>query len=247
MKTQNHNLKTSDHVHIKLVEYSPRHTSDEFCWIVVPGFLQYSQSQTFIDLCLDISSSLKANVFCIDLRGTGESEGRFSFGESEYLDVAAAVHFAKQKFKKVKLLGFSLGAYSSLRTHCASSELADELYLVSCPSSVTNILWQGHGLKHCLSLIYQKQHFQKHRNFGLRWGNPFTSKPDAEKFAAAAQVPTHFLAGSKDFLVPPTMSSKIFGAIRSGAKTWRVIEGGHHAELLYLSHPKDFKDWLVSP
>lgn len=244
---QNHVVTTIDRLKIKVVEYSHPSYGVEFCWIVVPGFLQYSDSQVFVDICNDISGSLESTVFCLDLRGTGDSDGRFSFGESEYLDIAAAVRFAKQKFKIVKVLGFSLGAYSSLRTHCASKDLVDALYLVSCPSSVTHVLFGGHGLRHCLSLFKNKPNFPKSRNFLFRWGNPFSKKLDAAKFAPAAKVPTHFLSGSKDLLVPPFMSSKIFGAIGASHKTWRVVDQGQHAEILYLENPESFKNWLVNP
>ncbi len=188
-----------------------------------------------------------APVFCLDLRGTGESDGRFSFGDAEFLDVIAAIKFARQNYSDVKLLGFSLGAYSALRAHCEFPESIRELFLVSCPTSVLHIILQGHALKHSLSLLFEKPQFHKERNFAFRWGNPFPRKPSAEVFAIKAKAATHFLVGSKDYLVPPKMSSKVFGLLGSQEKTWKLIDDGHHAELLYIADPVAFKSWLQNP
>lgn len=244
--TNVHSLTTLDQYKISLREFSDPKLNSKTCWIVVPGFLNHSQSKNFKILCKDLTS-LDAAVFCLDLRGTGESEGRFSFGDLEYLDVVAAIQFAKQKYEEVKVLGFSLGAYDSLRAHCESGESVHELFLVSCPTSVLNIIFQGHGLKHCVGMLYQRSPFPKDRSFGFRWGNPFPQKPNAETFAVQACAPVHFLIGSKDFLVPPKMTSKIFAHVSSRLKTWKLVDGGPHAELLYLLNPKDFKSWLANP
>ncbi len=239
-------LESFDQVKIALREFSPRAQFGESCYLVVPGFLEHSGSKIFEELCKELAVKGET-VFCLDLRGTGKSEGRYSFGKFEYYDVLAAIQYLKKTFSEIILIGFSLGAYSSLRAHCESPEAIKALFLVSLPTSIHEIIFGGHAARHALGLLMNKFAQRKSRSFKIRLTHPFAKIPSAFQFAQNANAPIHLLVGSQDLLVPASMSQKVFDQINSPTKTWRVFTGGVHAELLYYHNPTSFMEWLANP
>ena len=216
------------------------------CLIVVPGFAQSSQSENFLLLCRDLVRPDR-NVFCLDMRGTGASQGRYTFGGREHFDVLAALDFARAKFENVEILGFSLGAYSTLRAAAEAEEYADRLFLVSCPTSVEEIFFKGSMVRHILNVLRNPGKFKDDGGYIFRWGNPLSKKPNAAKIALKASLPVHFLSGTSDLLIPPKMSKKVFNSAKLEEKSWAELHAGLHADLMYIENPDAFKHWIENP
>jgi pimeloyl-ACP methyl ester carboxylesterase len=214
------------------------------CMIVVPGFAQNSQTAVFSQISDHLAKY--ADVLCIDPRGTGSSEGGYYFGTHEYLDVIAAVQWAKTHYSDFYLLGFSLGAYSALRAAVSMEHRLRHLFLVSCPTSVDEIFWSGAAIRHFLSLIPRRGAWGKDRDLFFRWRYPFGKKPSAEDLASRLQTPVSFLVGGRDLLTPKCMSQRVYQQVRKAQKNWLELPEGDHAEELFLSPSKEVENWLLA-
>jgi pimeloyl-ACP methyl ester carboxylesterase len=196
-------------------------------------------------LCGELTSH--GDVVCLDFRGVGKSEGRYTFGAEEYLDLEPILRWGRENYGKVVLLGLSLGSYHSLRAAHAWPELVDKLLLVSCPSSLEDVLRtlgplrQGWAIATDLKALRKRLSIEF--NLFFRWGNPFSSKPNAARLAPSLRVPSAFLVGGRDRLVVKSLSRKVFeGTV--APKTWDEIPEGNHAEFLYVEQPEKFKGWF---
>ncbi len=240
-----HQILTKDNLKIALHQMGGSPETKR-CIIVVPGFAQAANSENFLLLSKDLASTERA-VFCLDMRGTGSSEGRYSFGGREHWDILAALDFARARYQIVDILGFSLGAYSSLRAAAETKEYADNLFLVSCPTSVEEIVFKGSAVRHCLSIFKNPGKFKDDGGYIFRWGNPLSKKTNVAKVAVKAALPVHFLVGRSDLLIPPKMSKKVFNATKVEQKSWSELEAGLHADMMYVENPVAFKHWLENP
>ena len=240
--SETHQLMTKDNVRIALHQAGGSFEAQR-CIIVVPGFAQSAKSENFLKLCEDLSGPEKA-VFCLDLRGTGDSEGRYSFGGREHFDILAALDFARARYQSIDILGFSLGAYSSLRAAAETKDYADRLFLVSCPTSIEEILFKGSFFRHVLHVLTNLSKFKDDGGYIFRWGNPLSKKTNVAKLAVRAELPVHFLSGRSDRLIPPKMSKKVFDATQVEQKSWFELDDGFHADMMYVHNPLVFKTWL---
>jgi pimeloyl-ACP methyl ester carboxylesterase len=193
--------------------------------------------------------SKDSDFLIFDYRGNGQSGGRFGFGTHEVEDCLSVLRWARPKYKKIRLLGFSLGAYSALRAASEHPELVDELYLASCPRSMEAIVLSGAPILNLLCMPFQQPHSKvgaKGNALGFRWGALFGRKPDGVALARELKVPVKFLAGGRDMLVYQSQSRKIFEAVPAN-KSWDLWEDGLHAEAMLLEFPERFTAWLTSP
>jgi pimeloyl-ACP methyl ester carboxylesterase len=79
-------------------------------------------------------------VSALDLRGHGRSDGACTFGDSEILDVDAAVHDAREHgHSRVASIGASMGGIAVIR-HAALLGGVDAVVGISLPAR-----WEGHG------------------------------------------------------------------------------------------------------
>lgn len=236
-------LVASDGMRLNLRHFAGSKPVGSRCLIVAPGFAQYSSTLTFSQLCEGLS--VYAEVFCLDFRGTGDSDGLYGWGWNEYLDVEAALRFARARFDEVDLLGFSLGAYSSLRATATLEDVwPDRLFLVSCPTKIEDIFFGGSLLAHTLTALFAPAAPIRDRITKLKLGPPFKDKPCASELATRLKVPTHFLVGGLDRLTPKSMSAKVFQAVPHLDKSWKEVELGRHAERMYFEDPTHLTDWI---
>lgn len=211
--------------------------------IVAPGYAQHSSTASMQTLASALTAT--ADVLIMDFRGNGASGGRFTFGAEEYRDLQPALEWAEQ-YDDVSLLGFSLGAYHAIRASEAFPGRVRRLLLVSCPTSVEEIVTSGGAFWNPLTLLFRSVKFRypPENDQGFRWGWPFAAKPDSAALAARLAVPCHFLVGGKDALVFEGLSRKVYEAV-PGLKTWTRFENGVHAEEMFMQFPEDFMAWLA--
>lgn len=74
-----------------------------------------------------------AGVLSIDFRGHGRSGGLSTVGDHEILDLDTAVRYARERYSKIAVLGFSMGASIAIR-HAALLGGVDSVVSVSSPA-----------------------------------------------------------------------------------------------------------------
>ena len=231
-------LKTQDGIAIHGRHWS---RANRAVFLIMPGYAQHSGSGVMQSIAEDLA--VTRDVLCLDPRGNGRSDGRFQFGANEWRDVEAALRWASEHYDDVSLLGFSLGAYSSLRTCVEGAVKPDRLFLVSCPTKFQDIVFKGHALHHGFKALAHPLLLKKERYPFFRWGNPLRSKPSASDLACRLEVPVSFLVGAEDKLVPPSMSRAVYDQV-AGEKKWLELARADHAEFIFESHPVECGLWV---
>ncbi len=211
--------------------------------IVAPGFAQHHATRSMQALTSGLTST--ADVLIIDFRGTGESYGYYWFGAKEHLDLEPVLNWARPQYSDITLLGFSLGAYSSLRACVEFPGLADRLLLVSCPTQVEDIILSGAAFLNPLAVAFRQTSFQikPEDDIFFRWGPILAAKPSGAELAGNIQIPCHFLVGGQDTLVYESLSKKVYNAVKV-SKSWLKIVNGVHAEQIFLQDPDFFTIWV---
>jgi len=83
--------------------------------IIAHGFFNSKGSVLLKELGKELSDGY--DVIIMDFRGHGESKGLFYWTTKEYLDLEAVLKFARERYKKIGVIGFSLGAGFSVGIH----------------------------------------------------------------------------------------------------------------------------------
>ena len=236
-------FQTSDGVQIATNWYHDPALPQSTVIIFSPGLSQYKDSSMMVKLSTALT--VLGEVVNLDFRGTGKSSGSFTFGAKEQLDIEPILQWANGRFKKIVLLGVSLGGYTTLRAAAEWPALVDQVLVASPPTSADADFWQGDVM---IAGINNWLHpdplaLQDHGNPFFHWGFPLGGKPDARDFAGEVQAPTSFLVGSADLMVPMAMSRKIYKNVKA-PKSWLVMQGGLHAEEMYLQNPDLFMKWM---
>lgn len=97
-------IYTSDGIKLALNHYDTGHKE---VLIIVHGWFMTKDSRAFSDMAQNFSKEF--DVIAFDCRGHGKSSGFYTFTSKETIDLKTVVDFAKTKYKKVYLAGFSLG------------------------------------------------------------------------------------------------------------------------------------------
>jgi len=165
---------TADQVHINVLLCQGDPLPKAQLIIVAPGFAQHSGTRSMRTLAMALTAT--ADVLIVDFRGNGKSEGVFTFGAKEYLDLEPVFQWSK-KYTDVTLLGFSLGAYHSLCGAHAFPGAVQRLLLVSCPTCVEEIVSSGGAFLNPLALLFRSVQYRYPPGEDLlfRWWWPFAA------------------------------------------------------------------------
>jgi pimeloyl-ACP methyl ester carboxylesterase len=213
--------------------------------LVLPGFAQHKGTGTMRFVCGLLTPS--ADVLCLDFRGTGASDGRYTFGAEEPRDAQAALAWALPRYRDVSLLGFSLGSYIALRASVEGPLEPRRTLLVSLPVRLERVIFGGGVWSFLTRGVWEQRRdglaVPEDADTLFRWGPLFLPKPKAPELAARADLPLHFLSGAQDRLVFAADSRLSFDA-DPGPATWTLWPDGRHAEHMALKHPAAFADWV---
>ncbi len=233
-------LKTEDNVEIALNHYE---NGFEDVIIIAPGWFMTKDSKSFKDMS-DILSK-KSDILVLDFRGHGHSGGFYTFTSKEIKDMDAAVKFASERYKKIYLMGFSLGAAIVLIAGAKNSNI-EKIIAVSAPISfekIENMVWKKEAW------IPTLKKFEPKRWFSIRPALPIGKKIKPIEIVDSIKCPTLFIAGEKD----PTVCSWHTKTLYDKAickKRYEIFKDCCHAEDLFLQDKNKFiqlcSDWLFS-
>lgn len=165
----------------------------------------------------------------LDFRGHGQSGGLFYWTTKEYIDLIAVLENVRKDYDKIGLIGFSLGAATSIIT-AAKVDWVDSVISVSAPTEFEKIEYHFWELDVENDIMYNLIGDGRVGK-GVRPG-PFWLKKDKPiNRVADVKAPIFFLHGESDWLIKPTHSQELFSKAKS-KKDIAIIKNGPHAEYL---------------
>lgn len=224
-------LTTTDCTKIAINHYKTGHNE---VVIMAPGWFMSKDSKPFKHMAEDFSQNY--DVIALDFRGHCKSSGTFTFTAREPEDLRTVVCYAKNQYKKVYLIGFSLGGATAV-IHTANCKNIDKLILVSAPVSfdkIENEMWKKEAF------IPTLQKCELSRWVSVRPGKFWLKKiSPIDVIQTISPTPILIIAGEKDPTVHPWHAKALYDKAKEPKKLI-IIKDGIHAEDLYLKDPKNF-------
>ncbi|MBR2732394.1 MAG: alpha/beta hydrolase [Clostridia bacterium] len=177
------------------------------------------------------------NVFLVDHRGAGTSEGKYiGFGVHEHKDSLLWLDFMNETFGpdiQIILHGISLGcATVTMMSGCPELPANVKFIIADCGFTSAQAEFE-HNLK---NLHVPKYPLLPVTDFANKLFSGFNFKEaDPINYVKNAKVPMLFIHGTKDDFVPTFMVHQLYGACGSEYKDLLLVEGAAHAE----SYAKD--------
>lgn len=230
-------LKTPDNIKIAINHHKSGH--DEVL-ILAHGWFMTKDSKPFAKMaeifCKDF------DVISLDFRGHGHSEGFYTFSAKERIDLKTVINYSKKQYKKIYLMGFSLGG--ALVIIQGSVKNVDKIIAVSPPcdfNKIENQMWKKEAwiptLKKC----------EPKRWFSIRPSLIIRRKVKPIDVVDKITASTLFIAGELDPTVHPWHTKTLFDKAKC-KKQLEIFEGCIHAEDLFLKEEEKFvslcKGWL---
>ncbi len=231
---------TDDQTRIAFDHYSNGHSS---VIVLAHGFYNSKKAVLFQEMAENLLDVY--DVVVMDYRGHGESEGRFTWSAKEPLDLTAILAFARERYARVGVIGFSMGAAVGLIV-AAQANPMDSLIAVSPPSEFGKIdfhFWKMDIMENVVYNVLQEGRIGK----GFKAGAFWLKKTKPIEIVAKIKIPTLFYHGAKDWLVLPWHSKQLYQ--KAGAfKRIEIIANGTHAEYLFRRDREGtinrFKNWF---
>jgi pimeloyl-ACP methyl ester carboxylesterase len=197
-------------------------------FVIAHGFTNDTSSRTTHRLIAGFARF--GAVVAFDFRGHGRSGGRTSVGRDETADLDAAVGFARGLgYRKVAVVGFSLGAAVAIRHAAIGRHRPDAVVAISAPSR-WYIRHTG-PMRRVHWLLESPLGHAAGRALGVRIGGPWAEVPSTPLELAARVAPLPFLLvhGTADAYFGTAESVALQVAAGSGAQLW-IEPGMGHAE-----------------
>lgn len=213
--------------------------------ILAHGFYNSKKAVLFKDMAKALSGEY--DVIVMDFRGHGESDGPFDWTAKGYQDLEAILEYAKGSYSNIGVIGFSLGAASSIIT-ASKSDLITSLIVVSPPADFDKIekhFWKMGIMENVVYNVFDEGRIGK----GVKPGNLWLKKIKPINVVGDIKIPIFFIHGKKDWLILPWHSEKLYEKAQ-GIKKLEIVSEGTHAEYIYRSDReatiKMFKEWFNS-
>ena len=231
-------LKTADGVKIAINHHKAGR--DEVL-IIAHGWFMTKDSGYFSDMANVFSENF--DVISMDFRGHGKSSGCYTFTSKEPMDLKVVVDYAKARYKKVYLIGFSLGGALVL-IHSALEKDVDRVIAVSAPYSfikIENHMWRKEAWSHSF------RKFELIRWITVRPSLIIGKKIRPIDIVDKIEVPTLFIAGRQDATVRAWHSLRLYKKAKCD-KQFELFEDCCHAEDLFFQDREKFikvcTNWL---
>lgn len=223
-------LETQDGVKIAINHHETGH--DEVL-IIAHGWFMTKDSSYFTDMANVFSK--RFDVISMDFRGHGESSGFYTFTSKEPMDLKAVVNYAKERYSKIYLLGFSLGG-ALVIIHSALEKDVDKVIAVSAPHSfikIENQMWRKEAWSHSL------RKFELKRSLTIRPSLIIGKKIRPIDIVDKIDVPTLFIAGEKDVTVHAWHTKSLYKKAKC-KKYFELFKDCCHAEDLFYQERNKF-------
>ena len=232
-------LKTKDGVVIAVNHYQNGFDS---VVILAPGWFMTKDSKSFVEMS-EVFSKF-SDVLAMDFRGHGNSTGFYTFTSKEINDISTVIEFAKEKYKKIYLVGFSLGGAMVLIAG-SKFDFINKIIAVSAPTcfeKIENQVWK----KEAWMPTFQKCELK--RWFSIRPSlNLIRKKIKPIDIVEKITCPTLFLAGEKDPTVYSWHTEELYRKAVC-EKGYELFKDCCHAEDLFIQDREKFikicTDWL---
>lgn len=221
-------LKTSDGVKIAVNHFKQEH---EQVLIIANGWTMSKDSKFIKEMSNLFAKSF--DVLSFDFRGHGKSSGVYTFSSKEPEDLKSVVNYAKKSYKKIYLIGFSLGGAISIIYSALEKDIA-RLIIVSAPHSfakIKNFMW----VKDFLKNPFKKYEFKV--CIKLRPSPIIRKKVRPIDVVDRISIPTLFIAGDSDTITLPEDTKSLFHKAEC-EKRFELFENCNHAEDM-LSQEKE--------
>jgi uncharacterized protein len=208
--------------------------------LVAPGLFtarECPEHQAFAERLTEI-----ADVVTVDVRGHGESGGRFSWGMQEPGDVAALATQLRREYARVGAVGFSFGGYH-VGAAAAVHRTFDAVAMVATPRCFSPLD------RHFLLRGIRKSLLAARRRRG--YAGRFTllpfrpgRRPAMAFVGEIAPTPLLLVHGTGDWLLGTHHVEELYRRA-TDPKSLVLVEGGSHAEGMMVAHAHDLIPPLV--
>ena len=222
-------LITSDKVKIAYSHYCGGHDT---VVIIHHGFWNSKDAAEIKTLAEQLIGDY--DVFTFDMRGHGKSAGLFTWTSREENDLKAVLDFLKNKYKKIGVVAFSLGATVSINAYADLSGV-DAMVCISPVADCGKIDYRFWELDFKNDFYYTLISKTGSKAKGVRPGAFWLKKKIPFESVKKLTMPVLYIHGSKDWVVKPWHSQKLYDNT-PGEKERVVIDGGAHAEYLARDH-----------
>jgi len=201
--------------------------------LVLPGFWRRAASPRIRWLALELAR--RFTTLTLDFRGHGESEGRFTFGRLEHLDVEAALAaLARDGVQRVAVVGLSMGGAAGVVSLSSGRPLAVTpagLLTIAAPADFGRIRprpWRGRR---------DVEWVDAWRVPRVDWTFPWTGKLIPERHAVRLpDIPLRFIHGRRDWLVDHALGESLHESVADRGELVVIEAGGLHADELLGRH-----------
>lgn len=229
-------VTTSDKERISYSHYKAGHRE---AVVIAPGFFVSKESVLLNSLKDSLIKDF--DVIMFDFRGHGKSSGLFSWTSKEANDLEAILDNAAKQYPKVGLIGFSLGAVTSINVVSKTNKVSS-LVAVSAPASFEKIDFRLWELDPDNDIVYNLGEGGKGK--GVRPGAFWLDKTRPIDVIGRIKVPVLFVTGDKDWVVSHKHSQEMFERAKC-RKDLKIIKGGPHAEYLMRRHSKELMGSII--
>lgn len=233
-------LKTCDNVKIAINQYE---SGFKEALIMAHGWFMTKDSKSLSDMANIFAKNM--DVIVMDFRGHGRSSGAYTFTTKEVIDLKTVVDWAKERYEKVYLMGFSLGG-ALVVIHSAMHKDVDKVIAISAPHSferIENCMWRKEAWLPTL------QKFELKRWLSVRPSLIIREKIKPIDVVHQIEAPTLFIAGSKDPTVYCWHTESLYDKAVC-EKQLEIFKDCYHAEDLFLQDEANFinvcENWLIA-
>ena len=222
MKT--HIIKTQDGQKIAFDHYENGHDK---VVIIAHGFFNSKDA----DLLKQLGEALgdQYDIIIMDFRGHGKSSGLFYWTSKEYLDLEAVLEYAQKSYDKIGVIGFSLGAATSLIA-ASRSDLITSVISVAGPTEFAKIEYRFWELDIENDILYNW--FGRGKVGKKVLPGPFWQKKHKPiDLVENIKCPVMYIHGDTDWLIKHWHSEALHKKTKA-QKHLAIIKGGLHAEYL---------------
>ena len=233
-------LITSDHRKVHYDHYKSNH---EKVIIIAHGF--YNSKQAILLKQLAELLHDEYDVILFDFRGHGRSDGWFYWTSKEYLDLLAVIEFAGKHHEKIGLIGFSLGAASSIIAARKTTSI-DSIVAISAPMAFEKIdycFWKFDVKNDVLYNLFEEGRHGK----GVRPGPFWHKKEKPIDLVKKIETPIFYIHGEADWVIHHRHSMELYHHTAS-FKRLSIVKQGPHAEYLFREHKDEvlhlIREWF---